>query len=328
MRVSKEQIIFALVILALVLGCTVVTYFYFWAKLEQYARDQQTADHLLATFEEFRTTFHDVKPKVLIEAIESRVQPWKDARDEWGAVFHMDGWFDRFEPRSEEKFPKFWYDEESTRLLSNLRVKIIQTQPNLVFPQDIYALFGVPRLEDWKTQDDVTEEVARRALAKLSYGITLFERLLDHNVLRIDDISLWEARREPRFGEWVRLRTSGLAFSMRLRDLVNLLETFSAEYRYITVDAMRITWLRSWWEPQLDVEMLLTQALWIPPDRRPQQPRPPVVAAAMPPGQPGAPGTPGTLADQLGDRGRVQEAEPGMFAKAWKWFKRNYLYMN
>ncbi len=327
MRVSKEQIIFALVILVLLGVCAGVTYFYFWEKLEAYAKDKETETNLLASYDYFRTTFNDIKPKVLIEAIESKIQPWMDARDEWGAVFHMDGWFDRFKPRPEEKFPKFWYDEESSRMLNELRTKILQTQPNLYFPPDVHALFGVPRLQDWNMQDEVTEAVARRELAKLSYGITLFERLLDHNVLRIDDISLWEARRDPRYGEWVRLRTAGLAFTMGLKDLVTLLDSFSAEYRFITVDALRITWFRPWWEPQLSVQMLLTQAVWVPPDKRPQQQAQPAVSAATP-GVPGMPAMPGVAARQLEGRGRPQAEEPGVFGRAWKWFKRTFLYMN
>lgn len=324
MRASKEQIIFVLVILSLMGVCGGVTYFYFWEKLQVYAKDVKTEEHLVATLDEFEKTFHKTQPKVLISAIQAQVQPWNEARNRWGAVFNMEGVLDRFKPRPEEQFAKFWYDEESTRLLGELRMKILQTQPNLFFPQDVHTLFGVPRLEDWKTREEVTEATARKALTKLSLGITVFEWLLEHRVIAINAINIWEPRKEQRFGDIVRLRTVGLSFRMGLKDVVNLIESFSALDRYITVDGISITWMQPWYEPQLEVELLVTQALWTPPDRRPAG-RQGVVAAAA--GAQPAMGVP-AVATAVRNTPAQVPTEPGFFGKIWRWIKQNILIMH
>lgn len=324
MRASKEQIIFVLVIFSLMGVCGGVTYFYLWEKLQVYAKDVKTKEHLVATLEEFEKAFHKTQPKALISAIQTQVQPWNEARSRWGAVFNMEGALDRFKPRPEEQFPKFWYDEESTRLLGELRMKILQTQPNLFFPQDVYTLFGVPRLEDWKTREEVTEVTARKALAKLSLGITVFEWLLEHRVIAINAINIWEPRKEQRFGDIVRLRTVGLSFRMGLKDLVNLIESFSALDRYITVDGISITWMYPWYEPQLEVELLVTQALWTPPDRRPAGHQGVVAAAA---GAQPATRVP-AVATALRNTPAQAPEEPGFFGNIWHWIKQNILVMH
>ena len=326
MRMSKEQIIFVLVIMSLMGICGAVTYFYFWARLQVYAEDVRTEEHLKATLDEFEKNFSKTQPKALISAIQAQVQPWNEARDRWGAMFSMDPrTLERFNPRPEEQFPKFWYDEESTRLLSELRMKILQTQPNLVFPGDIYDLFGVPRLEDWKMQENVTEAMAKNALMKLSFGIAMFERLLNNKVTVIETINIWEPRKEERFGDIVRLRTVGLAFRIGLKDLVGLMESLNAEDRYITVEGISLAWLQPWYEPQLEVKMLVTQALWTPPEKRP------VGRAAGP----AAPGAPKPAAAAAGARSQLSTAaapqaptQPGIFSRAWRWIKQNILIMH
>lgn len=327
MRASKEQIIFGLVIVLLMGVCGGVTYFYFWERLQVYAQDVKTVEHLEATLDEFETAFHNTRPKALISAVQTQVQPWNEARNRWGALFNMEGAFDRFMPRAEEQFAKFWYDEESTRLLGELRMKILQLQPNLYFPSDVYTLLGVPNLADWKSREDSDEAAARKALAKLSFGITIFERLLEHKVLAINAINIWEPRKEKRFGDMVRLRTVGLSIRIALKDLVSLLESYSAEDRYITVDGISITWMQPWFEPQFDVEFLLTQALWTPPDRRPAgREGVPAAGAGRAPGA-GAGGV-ANVARELANTPAPPTEEPGIVGSIWRWIKQNILIMH
>lgn len=323
MKISKEQAAFLVVLFTLLAACAGVMFFYFFPKLEAYNKDLVLEQQLKDNLAEFEKTFSGVKPNVLIAAVESRVQPWKEARDRYGALYNMDGWFDRYEPRPEEQYPKFWYDEESTRLLTGLVTKIRQTQPNLRFSGDFYTLFDVPTLEDWRNEPVISEAMAKQALSKLSYGITFFERLLQFNVVQIEEINLWDARKEKRFGEWVRLRTTGLSFVMKMKDLTNFLESFNAENRFVTVDAIRINWMYPAYEPYLSVNMLLTQANWVDPDSRPKD-KAPAVKKPQPQAGGGAQGQVGAGAP----RTSTQTQQPGFFGKAWKWFKEYVLVMH
>lgn len=324
MNISKEQLLFGSVIILLLAIAGGVTYFYFWDKLEKYAQDKVMAEQLERTYQEFREAFHDIKPQVLITEIQQRTQPWMEARLDWGQPFNVGDWATRYEPMKEEQYPRFWYDVESQRMLDALREKIRVEAPRLGYPANLRETFGVPTLDDWKSVDVVTERTARRQLSRLSYCIAMFEFLLEYQPYRIFDMKLWPNRTERVTGAHVVFVTTGLHFSMSLEKLVQMLEKLRLEDRYFTVDAIKITWPMPWYEPALEVQMLLTQANWVPPDRRPSGPGEGQVQVAAGP----TPQTPMTLDlnRQLAERRAEQQAryqEPGFFGKIWRWIKRN-----
>ena len=98
--------------------------------------------------------------------------------------------------------------------------------------------------------------------------------------------------------------------------------------RYFSVDGMKITYPYIAYnvEPQLQVQMLLTQANY-----RKAFVEGADKEGAAPPGAPGAPGAaPGGFAalQRPTDVQRAPVEEPGVFGKAWKWFKTNVLVMH
>jgi hypothetical protein len=337
MKISTEQAIFIAVIGVLLAVSLGVTYFYLMPKLEVYQEDERVAAQLEATFQEFRETFHGIQPDTIITEIERRTQPWMDSREDWGQPFNLGDWTLRFSDRPEEMFARFWYDEESRRLLEDF-VNTMRTKNPRLLPADsqnpaefFRDKFGVASIDDWKSVPEVSEQMARRELNKLSLCISMYEYLLEHNPTSVGQVVHWPHRLEDTTGSWLVFRTFGLQFTMRFDDLIDLLEELRLEERYFHVDAIQMNWDYPWYQPELNVRMLLTQANWIPPERRGGGER---TAAA--PGAPAAPGprTPANLEDfqrRLAERSAQREQqieEPGFFSKLWTWFKRNVLYIS
>ncbi|MFP4500042.1 MAG: hypothetical protein ACLFTT_03495 [Candidatus Hydrogenedentota bacterium] len=331
MNISKEQAIFIAIIGALLAVALGVTYFYVMPKIEEYQEDERIADQLEATFQEFQDTFHGVQPDVIISEMQRRTQPWMDAREDWGEPFSLGDWAMLYEQRPEEMFARFWYDEESQRLLDNLRETIRTDSPRLEYPRDLRSMFGVATLDDWKNMEKVTERMARRELDKLSCCISMFDYLLEYDPIAVEEMTIWPNRVENATGSWLVFRTMGLAFTMRLGDLIDFLEEMRLEERYFNVDRLQVRWDYPWYQPELDVKMLVTQAHWVPPEKRGGKKSGQATVAARP-GQRDAGETTGSdLQRRLSERSTQREQvyeEPGAFSKMWTWFKRNVLYIS
>jgi hypothetical protein len=336
---SKEQILFVSVI-AIMLGvCVAVFFFYLKPKLEKYQIDERTAQQLEETLKQFDNEFEGVRPSDLISEIQRRTQPWMDARLEWGKPFNVADWLVRAQPRPEEQYPRFYYDEESKRLLEGLRDTIRAKQPNLYYPQSLRADLGVASLEDWNNIAVVTDEMVNRELSKLSFGIALYEMLIQYNPYQIFDVEIWPPRTEQVTGKVVTFYTAGIHLQILLKDLVKLLEQFRLENRYFNVDGLRIRWETPWYEPYLTVEMLVSQAVWQSPDARDASLR-------MPGGGPGGAAGPAGMAGAGGVNDRLaalqaaaaqratereserQASEPGPVGRVWRWIKRNIFYIS
>lgn len=339
MKMSKEQIIFGAVIFSMLGVCVAVFFFYLKPQLEIYAADERTAQQLEQTLNQFASEFDGVRPNDLIGEIQRRTQPWMDARLEWGRPFNMGDWLLRARPRPEEQYPRFYYDDDSTRLLAELRDKLRNRMPSGSYPNDLRSDIGVARLEDWNNVAVVTDRMVNRELRKLSFGISLYEMLIEFNPTQIFNVEIWPPRTEQVTGKVVTFFTAGIHMQMQLRDLVKLLEQFRLEDRYFHVDGLRIRWDTPWYEPYLNVEMLVSQAAWQSPDARDASQRVP----GDTPAQPGAPGpllAGGGVDDRLAalqaaaaTRAAEREAErlasePGPVGRVWRWIKRNIFYIS
>ncbi len=202
-----------------------------------------------------------------------------------------------------------------------------------LFPRDVFADLQVSTVDDW-VGVDVTERNANQELARLSYGISIYELLLDAKAAQIVDVEIWPQRTEQKHSNLLNLQTVGLRFSMSTRNLVELLEDLRVSDQFFTVEAMRVQYpyIAYQTEPALQVEMLLTQANYKAPSGGGA---PPMMAAAGQGGQ--QPQTARELFMQRGGgfRGGMRPGEPaepeeppGAIKRAWTWFKRNVLYMH
>ncbi len=335
---TKVRIIYAAVLFAVLGAYAAVYQFYFREKLASYRRDEELKQMLDRTYEELRQAFAGVDPDMLTREWRAQIQPWTDAVTERGRYFNFAGWFVHERPPQEGPILKFWYDEQSNKMILALYQKVVERMGRYdLFPPDIRAELGVPTVDDW-AGIDVNEALVSEALSRLAFGIRVCEMMLDAKATRISRVAIWPQRIED---ELLRKQTVGLAFSMGARDLVRFIdEQLRTADRYFTIDGLRITYPYIAYnvDPQLNVEMLLTMARYEP---RQAPAAPEQLAAAQ-----GAPGVPGMIgvappgmmqprASQVFDdqgmreRRRAQQyQEPGFFGKMWKWFKRYVLYTN
>lgn len=321
MRLTKGQILYALILTAVLGAFGAVYQFYFKEKLAQYAADERFLNTLETTFLDLETTFSGIKPERLISAWRADQQPWADAVQARTSYFNFGDWLEVEGAPQQGEMWKFWYDKTVNARVWELYQKVAERMGNYNnFPPDIRGDLGLKTLDDWQS-GDVTQEDVMRELRRLQFGIKLSELLLDSRVSSVQAIQLWPLREEKRFGKILRFQTAGVTLTMAPRDFVELMEKLRLEDRYFSVDGLRVvnTCIACQTEPHYTIDMLLTQARYVEGEQAPA-----AAAAAATPREAF------TGAAPLNSRRPKAEAppEPGMFGKAWKWFKRTVLVMN
>lgn len=334
---TKGRILTTLLLMA-VLGIFGAVYqLYFKEKLEMYSRDQELLTALEGAYKNLSTTFSGYRPDVLTEAWRAQRLPWTEAVTERTKFFNLGGWYAHERPPENVPILRFWYGDAANKQINDVYQKL-GNSANLGygrFPMDLYTTFGVPRMEDYSGYNVRRPEV-NRALGRLAFGISAMEMLADANASLISEIVIWPNQEKPEHSGLLISRTVGFSFSISMEDLVTLLEKLRTEERYFSVDAIQMDYPYILYpqEPQLQVKMLLTQVT--------AKPKPAGAAPGAAPGAAALAAAPTTLAAAAGprsaqqlfqlegfDRNRaVKVEEPGFFSKAWKWFKRFYLYSN
>lgn len=334
---TKGRIIYAVTLLAVLSAFGAVYQFYLKEKLEAYHQDELLKKALEDTYSSLAQTFSNTSPEKLVQIWKFQSQPWNDALEERSKYFTAGDWFDHESPPKEGVILKVWYEETSNKMIWKLYEKVGEKMAGRydLFPGDIRGTLGVPSISDWAGQN-VTEDIVNAALGRLSYGIKVCDMLLAAKASSIRDIVIWPERVDREgYSDLLRLQTLGLSFTMTSKDLVNFLEeNLRLADRYFNVDALRISYDYIAYpnEPHLNVEMLLTQAMFNPRSAAPPGGGAPVAAPGMPPMGPQELWARQNMqgmrprSRRYGDEG--PPPEPGFFGKAWKLFKRYVLYSN
>lgn len=354
MTPTRERIIVGIIFSAILLAFGAVYQFYIKPQLAKYAADLELKNTLEAKFHELETNFSGVLPEVLTAEWRAQVQPWTNAKLERARYFTFGDWNEHETPPKEGPvILKFWYDETSRKMLGDLYQRVAERLGNYyLFPADIRQNLEIPTLEQWQNTD-VTEQMVNQALSRLAYGINLCKMLLDAKVTSVRDVRLWPRRRLPALGDLLEFQTAGLSFTITMRDFVNFMEQLRTADRFWTVEALKITYPYVAYptEPQLQVDMLLTQAGFVGGRKAGAGGEAPAGAAVPAAAQAG--GTPsssaptpavdvtGTTAQEAYQqmmqtrpmltpkRAQQQAEEPTTFlGKAWKWFKYYVLVMH
>lgn len=331
---TKGRAISVLVLLAVLGTFGAVYQFYFKEKLEAYSQDQELLAALQRTYDDLDRTFSGFQPEELTAAWSTQRQPWEQAVEQRAAYFHNGEWY-RKAARPPDNVPilRFWYGEEANRLVEDISMKMYSTLGT--YP-DIYGMLGVPRMEQWSGMNIPRRQVIN-SLGRLSFGISAIEMLMDAGATRINQVLLWPFHDKTHHKDLLTSRTIALSFNMNLENLVKMLEELRQSDQYWHVEALQIDYPYIGYqvEPQLQVQMLLTQAA-----AKPRQQAGTAVPGEASTGEAGALGSPGLMAggtaqtlfqmEGFGDaRARMMVIqEPGIFGKAWKWFKRYVLYTN
>lgn len=311
----KEQII-GVTILVVVFGALgSVWQFYYKDIFEGYKADDTLRETLEKTHSQLAETFQGYKPELLIQEWQNKMQPWRNAREERATYFSYGDWYDTDVKWDEEGMLKFWYTEESNKMLMDIYRRVYEKMGGYDrFPQNIREILNVQQESDWADRDVTIDEVMVN-LKVLSFGQSLTQLLLDSNVSQVHNVSVWPRRIPKFFAELLGLQTVGLRISITARDLVKMLDNLRMESRYFTVEGLKISYPYIGYpsEPQLNVSLLLTQAVYRKPADATIQP---TAASAS------------RSSSSSAARSSVTTEEPGFFGKAWTWFKRTVLVMN
>lgn len=316
----KAQIIGFLLLLAVFGVMFAVWQFHFKEIFDGYKEDDRMRDALEGTLTQLQENFQGYKPELLIEQWQNQIQPWRDAREERARYFNFGDWYDIDLVPPEARMLKFWYTEETNKKLYDLYVKIYERMGGYDrFPNDLRAKFNVAKEEDWSGRDVTWPEIEQN-LRQLNFGINLASLLMESNVTLVRDIVIWPRRVPEGYDDMLGLQTVGLHLSIPAKDLVKFFDNLSQEPRYFTVDGISLSYPYIGYqvEPQIEVQMLLTQANY----RKPADEKEPDLTADG-----GIPQSQQMMNRDADERPRRQEVSQGVFAKAWRWFKRVVLYM-
>jgi hypothetical protein len=331
---KKPQIIGVLVLLAALGAFGAVYQFYFAEKLEKYKQDEMFKDQLETTYFDLEEFFDARDPDMLVSEWKSQVQPWVDARNDRAQFFSEGDWYEYEAAREEGGLLRVWYGEKSNEMIYELYQRV-NTSGLYGFPQDIRQEFGVPYADDWANVN-VTEKMVTRELRQLSFGIALCEALIDAKVRAINRLDIWDPRERPKDQGLLVFRTVGVDCYMSMKDFIDFVEDeLMLADRYFEIDQLRISnpqiaASRSQ-EPVMQIQFLLTQARYVGNTDQGASGAPGAPGMQAGGGGPGAQGGAATIWNRMQNNQnstQQQQEEPGMFGKAWKWFKRNILYMN
>lgn len=316
----KYEIVGITVLLVIFGGVGAVWQFYFRDLFEGYRQDDQYRATLQSTFERLEETFRGYDPELLIEEWQNKIQPWRNAREERARFFNYGDWYEIDVVPDETRMLKFWYTDVSNEMLYDLYTRVFEQMGDYTrFPQDIRTMFNIAREEDWAGRDVSREEVESN-LRALAFASALSNLLLDHNVTSVRRIEVWPRRVPQTFNGLVDFQTIGLHVTIQARDMVRLFETLRQEQRYFGVEAIKVAYPYIGYgvEPQLDVQFLLTQANYLPPDDREID----RVAAETPdaPRMAARPERPAAMQ-------RAVDVQPSRLRRFWIWFRRTVLYI-
>lgn len=321
MKITRGGIIVTVLFLTVTCGSGGVYFFYLKDRLEEYAQNEQTAEILERRLRELEETFHRYDPRVVVPEVRGRIPEWRNAVERRTGYFSFGDWLD-FPDIPEDEILRFWYDQTATEMVAASQQRAVEVYPWLQYDYNLRGKMGVPTIQDL-TGREVTDRDVRDWLSRLAFGLSSFDFLVANGATSIQAIEIWPVRQAERYRNLLNQRTVGLQFTMTLQDLTSMLETLRSGDRYFHVDGIRIEYpfIAQRAEPQLNVEMLLTQARATVQAGRPG-----------PAAQPGA-AAPGGAQQEFQRMGMRREPpppppEPSIFERTWTWIKRNIFYTN
>lgn len=256
---KREYIVIVLVLMVVVAIAGGVYKFYFKPRLEIYAEDRDRAQRLESQLKQLEQTFMKFEPSVIVKHWKGEVIPWQEAVFARAPYFNTADFF-QTEPVPDVMMLKFYYQEESQRMLNELRRKV---QGNPYCRCQGLGRFGAPVAANYQKMDSAT---VRKGLKIIEFGSSMVEMLMDAKAADISRVEIWPERIE--YGGLLRMHTTGLAFKMTLKNLVIFIEEglrVPRGKRYFDINAVGVQnrRLRAPNDPLLDVRMLLTQASFV-----------------------------------------------------------------
>ena len=207
-------------------------------------------------------TFFGTKPETVLSAWRSEIQSWAEAADRRSAFFNLGDIPLRVEiPEEERDLAKWVYKREHPKIVRELETKIYER--GVILPD---PTFGTPDPNSYGQGDDPPPGEISRHLARLEFGKAIANLLIDAGAKNIRQIAIWPESVEisGRNGD-IKSRTTGLSFTIPMRDFVIFIDKMSQKDRYFEVKALKLTntALRDK-NANLNVQMVLAQAYYAP----------------------------------------------------------------
>lgn len=257
---NKGAIFLTLLLVSSIAGTYAVYEFYVKQRWKELGDHQREAKQLREKISQLEETFYGTKPDTVLSIWRTEIQPWVDAVDRRTTFYNLGPVPLEVEiPEEEKEFAKWFYKREHPKLLRAIENSVLASGVRLPDPG-----FGTPDPSFYGPGSDPSAEEVSEHLARFEFGKAVADLLIGSGVRTITALEIWPEQTaiEGRRGD-VQYRTTGLAFTIPMRNWVVLMDELSQEDRYIEVEAVRITntALRN---PNADmsVEMILAQAYY------------------------------------------------------------------
>ncbi len=336
---TKRRIIGTLLLFTAFGAFGAVYKFYFEEKLQSYKQDQELLARLETTREDMEQFFSYVQPDVLTNSWRAQIQSWDQALNERSRYFNFGEWDEFPEYPGDGPILRFWYQDRVDEMLESYYRMVYEKMGRYDLVPDVSTAMNIMTIDTWDMMNG-DEQYAHRELARLSFAISFMEMLMDHDVSAVSAFSMWP-RATAGSGQLLTRQTVGVQVSMSAQNFIRLVEHMRTSDRYFTIDAMKIAYPYIGYErePELFIELLITQARFRMPDATDTGITLAADNGASSPGMGqqmlgmGMLG-PGGMQQSMFDmnfgaqRNMPPPPEPGMFDRAWRWFKRVVLVTN
>jgi hypothetical protein len=253
---KQTYIILFLLLIASVVGTFAVFKLYVEERWIELGEHQNQEKKLRTKIADMETKFYHSSPEAVLELWRSKKQPWTNASKQRAEFFE----FLPFEPTEAPEngvIPKFFYKEEFPKLKQQLADEAYNNGTVITTIN-----FGVPDPSTYGrgTNPPIGEILGH--LDRYKYGMEMVRLLLRAKVTSLSRVEFWPQVTvyNGRGGD-ILTRTTGYSFSIRMKELVSLLDNMRLADQYFNIEAIKIT-NKSLRDPNhiLQVEMLVKQA--------------------------------------------------------------------
>jgi len=258
----RREYLIAIIIAALLGGGVFAVYqFFLKEKLEAYAKDELRLEQLTEKYTDLSEKFSNTQPKVVIEDVANKVNPWREAVDQRGEYYNV-GDFRTYEPVPDDVLSYKLYYMEKAPEVYNAFSEYLRGEGKFE-AVGVNLWFRAPPPDRVKVLRPNKVEVAIW-LGAMHTGHSFVKMFVDANVISLRQMRLWEQRVDRQVLDAF---TVGADMEMTMEDLVAFLDKLRFDRdRFYDVNGIRITnpYLMGPYaeDPWLQVEMLVTSAVY------------------------------------------------------------------
>ncbi len=258
---KKSAILLTLLLISSIAGTYAVYERYVKPSLKELGDHEEEERQLKKKITQLEETFFRTKPDTVLSIWRTETQPWADAVDKRVTFYDLGQVPLEVEiPEEERDIAKWFYKKEHPRLVREIEVAAWEKGISLPDPA-----FGTPDPSFYGPGSDPSAEEISEHLARLEFGKAVAELLIDEGVKTISVLEIWpeQIAVSGRRGD-VKTRTTGLAFTIPMRNFVVFFDNLSQKDRYFEVKALHVTntTLRTPYPPDVSVKMILAQAYY------------------------------------------------------------------